>query len=83
MLKNPIFVAVLVTIYLAIYTALFQFNTPFNILMGMFMLSPFLVIWMALVILKDKKYKSPELEEGQEWGYADRDKRRLKIEDGR
>lgn len=73
MFKNPIFVSVLVTVYLVIYTALFQFNTPFNILMGMFMLSPFLVIWMALVILKDKNYKSRELREGQEWGYADRE----------
>ncbi len=78
MLKNPVFVSVLVTIYLVIYTVLFQFKTPFNILMAMFILSPFLVAWMAIVILKDKNYKSMELEEGQEWGYADKMKKASK-----
>ncbi len=72
MFRNPVFVSSLVTGYLLIYTSLFEFNTPFNILMAMFMASPFLVIWMALVILKDRSYKSPELKEGQEWGYADK-----------
>ncbi len=71
MLRNPIISTTLVTVYLLIYNALFFTGASLNVLVIMFMLSPFLMIWMALTILKDKTYKVRELEEGEEWGYAD------------
>ena len=71
MLRNPIISTTLVTVYLLIYNALFFTGASLDVLVIMFLLSPFLVIWMALTILKDKKYKVRELEEGEEWGYAD------------
>ncbi|MCS7037607.1 MAG: hypothetical protein RMJ33_08735 [Saprospiraceae bacterium] len=37
-----------------------------------FSLSPFLVIWMVVSVLKDRRHPMPELESGDEWGYADR-----------
>ena len=72
MLKNPAFVVVFVTVYLLIYTVLFQNLASMNVLMTMFMLSPFLVIWMVLVVLKYGKFKGRELEDDEEWGYSDR-----------
>jgi hypothetical protein len=72
MLKNPFISTSLVTAYLLIYNALFFTGASFNILAAMFILSPFLVIWMAMTILMDKKYEVKELEEDEEWGYADK-----------
>lgn len=37
-----------------------------------FALSPFLIIWMAWVVLKYGTYAGQELAESQEFGYADR-----------
>ncbi|MCS6928864.1 MAG: hypothetical protein NZM43_05150 [Saprospiraceae bacterium] len=37
-----------------------------------FGLSPFLVIWMVVRILQDTSHLAEELDEGAEWGYADR-----------
>lgn len=72
MLKNPLTSTSLVTAYLLIYNALFFTGASFNVLAVMFILSPFLVIWMALTILMDKKYEVKEFEEDEEWGYADK-----------
>jgi hypothetical protein len=72
MLKNPLISTSLVTAYLLIYNALFFTGASFNVLAAMFILSPFLVIWMAMTILMDKKYEVKELEEDEEWGYADK-----------
>jgi hypothetical protein len=71
MLRNPIISTTLVTVYLLIYNALFFTGASLEVLVIMFLFSPFLVIWMVLTILKDKNYKVRELEEGEEWGYAD------------
>ena len=72
MFKNPAFVVGFVTIYLLIYTILFQASAGINILMTMFILSPFLVIWMVYVVLKYGKFRGRELKEDEEWGYSDR-----------
>jgi hypothetical protein len=72
MLKNPIISTSLVTVYLLIYNALFFTGASFNLLAAMFILSPFLVLWMAMTILMDKKYEVKELEDEEEWGYADK-----------
>lgn len=76
-MSKSIVITSLVTMYLVIYHVLFLYNASFRLLAAMFVLSPFLVGWMAYTILKDKNYKSRELEEGEEWGYADRDRSSL------
>ena len=72
MLKNPSFVVVLVTVYLLIYTVLFQTMASMDTLLTMFFISPFLVIWMVYVVLKYGQFNSKELDEDEEWGYCDR-----------
>ena len=79
MLKNPGFVVAFVSLYLLIYTVLFQAGTDFSILMTMFVLSPFLVIWMVYVVLKFGKYNGRELKEDEEWGYGDRSRETLGV----
>jgi hypothetical protein len=72
MFKKPSFAVISVTLYLLIYTVLFQSGTSIDILMSMFSLSPFLVIWMVYVVLKYGKFNGRELNPDEEWGYSDR-----------
>jgi hypothetical protein len=67
-------VTAFVTIYLIVYTLLHQAGASFRLLAFMFVLSPFLVGWMAYTILRFGKYEGRELQESEEWGYQDRDK---------
>lgn len=39
---------------------------------AMFSLSPFLVIWMVVSVLKDPSGNTPELANDEHWGYVDR-----------
>jgi hypothetical protein len=74
MLRNPLFVTAFVTLFLVIYHLFFQWGLPQDILIAMFIISPFLMIWMVITILKHGKYNGPELKENEDWGYQDRDK---------
>ncbi|MBI5372714.1 MAG: hypothetical protein HZA79_11895 [Sphingobacteriales bacterium] len=38
-----------------------------------FVFSPFLLVWMVVQVIRDKGPAYPELREGQEWGYSDRE----------
>ena len=71
-MKNYKLPTIFVTLYLVVYTVLFQFEVPLNIMLFMFSLSPFLVIWMAYTILKYAPFKGRELAENEEWGYQDK-----------
>lgn len=42
-----------------------------------FFLSPLFVIWMAYRIIRYDTYHGKELEENEEWGYADKNKDEL------
>ena len=65
-------VVTFVTLYLLIYTVLFQAGASVDILLTMFLFSPFLVIWMVYVVLKYGKFNGRELKQDEEWGYSDR-----------
>jgi sensor histidine kinase YesM len=66
-----------VTAYLIIYTLLHQSGASLQILGAMFLLSPFLVVWMAYTILRHAEYNGRDLYEDEEWGYADKRKEDL------
>lgn len=68
------FATILVTVYLVVYVLLHQAGASLELLGTMFLLSPFLVIWMAYTILKYAPYKGKELGADEEWGYADKDR---------
>lgn len=78
MSRKTLFVTIVVTAYLFLYYILFHFGAGQELIYIMFGLSPVLVIWLAVTIIKDPKAKSRLLDE-EEWGYADKNKSDLNI----
>ena len=75
MLRNPAFATTFVTVYLVIYTVLFHTGASENTLTILFAISPLLVTWMAITILKYGKYSGEPLGDEEEWGYQDVNKK--------
>jgi hypothetical protein len=67
----------IVSAFLIIYVLLLSTNAPVLITRIMFIISPFLVIWMVISVLRSKTFTGKDLEEGEEWGYADKEKEKL------
>ena len=76
-MKNHKFATAFVTLYLILYTVLHHMEAPIQLLTGMFVFSPFLVIWMAYSIIRYAPYTGKDLEQNEEWGYDDIDKNEL------
>lgn len=69
----------ILTIYLVVYTALFQTGFSLTILSCLFLIAPFLIVWMVYIVFKDDQYKYPNLGKNEEWGYQDKAKDQLGI----
>lgn len=67
------------TIYLFAYAALINLDPPPILIVIMGIIWPFVFVWMICCILKDTQFKYPELKDGQEWGYRDKDSAELGI----
>lgn len=67
--KIPI---IIVSSLLFFYSLILYFDIFLPVAFGIFFISPFAIIWMAYSIIRYGKYKGRELEEGEEWGYADK-----------
>jgi hypothetical protein len=76
-MKKSVFATIIVSLYLLIYHLAFNFAAPADIIISMFLLAPFLMIWMSVSIMKDKSTEVAELKEGEEWGYQDRSRERF------
>ncbi|MFN8346889.1 MAG: hypothetical protein U0X91_17945 [Spirosomataceae bacterium] len=77
MMSKDVFSAAFVTAYLVIYCELLQFESTKGIAILMFLLSPFLVVWMVYTVLKHGRYDGKELGD-EEFGYQDMDTEELK-----
>jgi hypothetical protein len=73
MLRNPRFAVVFVSAYLTLYCIFFLAGYR-AIIPLMFILSPVLVVWMVITVLKNGKYNGTELTADEEWGYEDKHK---------
>ena len=63
--------------YLLIF--LFMLHTDFNsAVWALFLLSPFVIIYMVYMVIRYGEYSGRGLEEGEEWGYEDIDKTSLR-----
>lgn len=73
MKRNAIFPVVLVSLLLLFYCicVLTGWGIPFAELF--FVVSPLLVVWMVISVIRSKGDPVPELKEDQEWGYADKE----------
>ena len=64
---------ILTTIYLFAYAALINLDLPPLFIVVMGVIWPFVFVWMIYCLLKDTQFKYPELKDGQECGYRDKD----------
>lgn len=74
---KPAIVTAIVTAYLVIYYILFNAGVSENIIILLFIASPFMMIWLTVTILKDRQNPTSELPQNEEWGYSDRDRNSL------
>lgn len=70
---------ILVSVLLVVYTILLKTGWLPVVTGILFFLSPFLVIWMVYRIIRYDKYTGRELNEEEEWGYADKNKEELNV----
>lgn len=71
-MAKSVIVAVLATVYLLVYIILFALQAGFTWILLLFSFSPVVMVWLTLGVLKDPSVKVKDLEEEEEWGYADR-----------
>lgn len=67
----------LATTYLLIYVVLFDTGASLQVLSAMFALSPIPILVVVYQVLRNATYTGKELEEGEEFGYADKKKEDL------
>lgn len=73
MFKYPNFAIAFTSLYLLVFALFVAPGNSSPLLSGfIFALSPFLVIWMVVSVLKDRSVQAPELEGDEQWGYQDR-----------
>lgn len=59
------------TTYLLVYCILLQIESLQQLGIGMFTLSPVVLIWMVYSVLRYGRYTGRELEAGEEFGYEE------------
>ena len=69
----------MLTIYLVAYVIIFATGHYINLLTYIYLASPVLLIATVYFVLTDTKSSYPELDEGEEWGYRDKNKSDLGI----
>ena len=74
--KMPVSVFI-VTGFLIVYVMVMMTPAAESVGRSMFIASPFLVIWMVISVLRSKRFTGKDLEDGEEWGYADKKKEEL------
>ena len=71
-INAPVVVTTIVTSIMVFYNVMINISGPSDLVLSIFCISPLLMIWMVLTILKDDFYKGRELSPGEHWGYQDR-----------
>jgi len=77
--RKEIIPVIMVTSLLIIYTVLISIESFLTLVNIIFIASPFLIVWMVYGVLHFGKYKGRELNENEEWGYADKEKSSIEI----
>ncbi|MGV3704634.1 MAG: hypothetical protein ACO1NU_04580 [Arcticibacter sp.] len=70
-MKAPIAI-IIATLYLFLFIIAIHFEFPKPMIFGLFTLSPLLLVWVVIMVLKDTSEKYPDMNEDQEWGYFHR-----------
>lgn len=79
MSRHASFAAWFVSVYLVVYVILLSWGEGLlrQIAVGMFLASPVFVLWLVYAVLRHGHSPGRELAEGEEFGYADRDRELL------
>lgn len=72
--RNEAIPVITVSVILIFYAILILTRVSFPFINFLFFISPFLLIWMVYNVIRFGDYKGRELEEDEEWGYADKKK---------
>jgi len=67
----PVFI---VSAFLVVYVIVVSTSAAALIGRTLFIVSPVLVIWMVISVLRSKTFTGKDLEEGEEWGFTDKRK---------
>lgn len=67
----------IVSAFLVVYVVVMATGASSSLGRIMFIASPFLVMWMVISVLRSKTFTGKDLEENEEWGYADKEKEKL------
>lgn len=67
------------TLYLVVLTILGQSAASPILCAVMYLLSPLVIVLMVYLVLTEKNFNYPELAEGEEWGYRDKNKSELGL----
>lgn len=78
-MNRSVIVAIIATLYLLVYVILYVLGAGLALVTILFTLSPLVVLWLVFTVLKDDSVPVRELEDGEEWGYADREKETLGL----
>lgn len=60
---------IVATLYLLAFIISIQLQVSQRLMYGLFTFSPLVLIWLAVVIIRDKSERYPERRDDQEWGY--------------
>jgi len=78
-MKKEILPVLIVSCVLVLYNFLMMFDGLSVITGIIFFISPFLIVWMIYSVLRFGTYTGKTLEEDEEWGYADKEKKELGV----
>jgi hypothetical protein len=65
---------ILVSALLIIYATLILFQKWLLVAYSIYLISPLAIVWLVYQVIRNGKYNGRELQENEEWGYADTDK---------
>ncbi|MBC6490501.1 hypothetical protein ACFSQD_09260 [Flavihumibacter stibioxidans] len=71
-MARSVIVTITATVYLLVYIVLHALDIRFGWILFLFSFSPAIMVWLVLSILSDHSVHMRELEDEEEWGYADR-----------
>lgn len=73
MKRNAVIAVATVSLLLFVYCICVLTGWGISFAEIFFVVSPLLMIWMVVAVLKGQDTPVPELKEDQEWGYADKE----------
>lgn len=71
-MTKSVYVTIFASVYLLVYIILFALDANFSWILFLFSFSPLVMVWLTLSVLSDHSAQVQDLEEEEEWGYADR-----------